>query len=574
MLDPSEFQFGPLLIGPNRTRFRLWAPAADRVFVTVGNREHELSAGNGGWHEAEVECAAGTRYRFRIGDTLVPDPASRMQEKDVHDPSVVTDSTEYRWRCSGWKGRPWQEAVLYELHPGLLGGFVGIEKHLERLADLGVTAIELMPIADFPSRRNWGYDGVLPFAPDRAYGTPDQLKALIDAAHERELMVLLDVVYNHFGPDGNYLSLYAPQFFDETKRTPWGAAINFGQPEVRRFFTENAIYWLKEFRFDGLRFDAVHAICDKAFLPELAREIRAAVRDRQVHLVLENDDNDAGLLRDGYDAQWDDDLHHVIHVLLTHETRGYYEDYARDAAANLSRGLSEGFIYQGDPSPFRGGTLRGSCAKGLSPTAFVSFLQNHDQVGNRAFGERLTSLTDPMKLEAAIALQLLAPQIPLIFMGEESGAREPFLYFTDYSDPKLAAAVREGRREEFAKFPEFADDAKGARIPDPNALTTFEMSRPDFADNARSDLYRHLLRIRRERVVPFLKGAVSEKAQAIAPSAVTATWRLSGGKRLILACNLGDEPVPAKLPTGKPVWGDPAQEAIPPCTTLAWIFGA
>jgi maltooligosyltrehalose trehalohydrolase len=429
-----------------------------------------------------------------------------------------------------------------------------------------------MPVADFPGERNWGYDGVLPFAPDRSYGTPDELKRLIDTAHRHDLMMFLDVVYNHFGPDGNYLGLYAPEFFDESKHTPWGAAIDFRQPEVRRFFIENATYWLDEFRFDGLRFDAVHAICDESFLPELAREIRSAVApSRHIHLVVENDDNDSGLLRNGFDAQWDDDLHHVLHVLLTGEERGYYEDYGGDPAVKLARGLSEGFIYQGDPSPFRGGARRGSSTEDLSPTPFVFFLQNHDQIGNRAFGERLASLANPKALEAAVALQMLSPDIPLIFMGEEVGAREPFLYFTDHHDPKLAEAVREGRRREFAKFPEFADEEKRAKIPDPNAIETFQICIPRFAPNSTSRLYSELLRLRREYIVPGLRGAVSEGAWAIGPAAVLARWRLNDGAFLTVACNLGEQEANAELPESEPIWGAHSEGALPPATTLVWI---
>jgi maltooligosyltrehalose trehalohydrolase len=574
MAHAYPFRFGPQLESPDRTRFRCWAPAADEVWLQVeGLAEQRMTPRTGGWHMAESHCGAGARYRFRIGDVAIPDPASRMQSGDAHDPSVVTDPASYEWRCTDWKGLPWEETVLYELHPGLLGSFKGIAEHLPQLADIGITAIELMPIADFPGQRNWGYDGVLPFAPDRAYGTPDELRALVDAAHERGLMIFLDVVYNHFGPNGNYLNLYAPQFFDRSKHTPWGAAIDFTQAEVRRFFIENAIYWLTEFRFDGLRFDAVHAICDKSFLQELAREVRATVGpERHVHLVLENDDNDAPLLREGFDAQWDDDLHHVLHVLLTGETRGYYEDYAHDPATKLARALREGFVYQGESPPTRDGVARGSSTEGLKPTAFVSFLQNHDQIGNRAFGERLTVLTDGNKLEAAIALQLLAPQIPMIFMGEESGAREPFLYFTDHRDSKLAQAVKDGRRQEFARFPEFSDERKRAQIPDPNAPETFERSRPSFTSNERTRLYTQLLRLRQEHIVPHLKSIVSESARAIGPAAVHALWRVGTDRKLVIISNLGDEAVTAEMPRSRPLWGEgPVDNQLPAATTLVWF---
>jgi len=570
---PYAFRYGPLPIEQGRTRFRLWAPSVNRVTLQLeGTDDRVMLRNEDGWHEAAAECDAGTRYKFGIGDVAVPDPASRMQDRDVHDWGVVTDPTSYQWQHAAWSGRPWEETVLYELHPGLLGGFTGIQHHLERLAALGVTAVELMPIADFPGERNWGYDGVLPFAPDRAYGTPDELKALIDTAHSLRLMVFLDVVYNHFGPDGNYLPLYAPQFFDESKHTPWGAAINFRHPAVRRFFIENAIYWLTEFRFDGLRFDAVHAIGDKTFLPELAREARDAVGPaRHVHLVAENDENESGLLRGGFDAQWNDDLHHVLHVLLTGEHQGYYEDYSRNPAAKLARCLSEGVVYQGDPSPFRDGETRGTSTSGLSPAAFVFFLQNHDQIGNRAFGERLSVLADAATLEAAVALQLLAPQIPLIFMGEETGAREPFFYFTDHRDPKLAEAVREGRRREFTKFPEFADEQKRSRIPDPNALETFQRSIPNLKENATTARYAELLQVRQQHLFARLRGVVSEGAQAIGPAAVIAHWRLDDGARLTIACNLGKGAVTAPFRDAEPLWGEWSGGNLAPSTTVVWI---
>jgi malto-oligosyltrehalose trehalohydrolase len=456
-----------------------------------------------------------------------------------------------------------------------MGGFNGIAKMLPKWAELGITAIELMPIGDFPGNRNWGYDGVLPFAPDRAYGTPDDLKALIDAAHALGLMVFLDVVYNHFGPDGNYLPLYASRFFRNDVTTSWGDAIDFREPNVRRFFVENALYWVHEFHVDGLRFDAAHAIEGDDFLIELASALRESVagQSRYLHLVLESDKNDSALLQRGFDAQWNDDLHHVLHVMLTGESEGYYIDYAARPAENLARALTEGFIYQGEPSPFRGGEKRGTLSAHLPPTSFVAFLQNHDQIGNRAFGERLTELTHPEALKAAIALILLCPQIPLLFMGEESGATEPFLYFTDHH-PNLAEIVRQARRTEFAKFPAFADEQRRALFPDPNAPETFERSQPmgaaSDAEEWRS-FYRLLLHLRHDRIVPRLKGAKAEDAVAAGEGAVVAHWRLGDGARLTLAANLGAETVPASLPQTTPLWGAAARGAIPPMTTLCWI---
>jgi malto-oligosyltrehalose trehalohydrolase len=505
--------------------------------------------GKDGWFEVTIPCDAGTAYRFRLGDgTLVPDPAARAQAGDVHGPSLVVDPRAYRWRNPGWRGRPWTETVLYELHVGACGGFNGVTRRLPDLADLGITAVELMPVAEFPGSRNWGYDGVLPFAPDAAYGTPEDLKALIDQAHELGLMIFLDVVYNHFGPDGNYLASYAPDFFRDDIATPWGPAIDFRRKEVRRFFTENALYWLMEYRFDGLRLDAVHAISDAGWLDDMAAEVRRTVEPgRHVHLVLENDDNVASHLAADFDAQWNDDAHHVLHVLLTGETGGYYADYAKAPAEALARALGEGFVYQGEPSPFRGNRRRGTPSGALPPTAFISFLQNHDQIGNRASGERLTVLADAEAIEAAVILQLLAPPIPLIFMGEEWGSRTPFLFFTDHG-PELARAVREGRRAEFASFAAFTDPA---RIPDPNDEATFRRSIPDPFDPstrqeaARLSLYRRLLTLRREVLMPRLEGARAQGADAIGPAAVIARWRLGDGTVLTIAANLGPDAAPA-----------------------------
>jgi len=525
-----------------------------------GDRVVMEPAGDG-WFEAEAACGAGTRYRFLPPDgTAIPDPASRAQDSDVHSASIVVDPTSYHWRQPQWMGRPWHETVLYELHAGVLDGYAGIARQLQRLAELGVTAIELMPIAEFPGARNWGYDGTLPYAPEHSYGTPDELRALIDAAHGHGLMVFLDVVYNHFGPDGNYLPILAPEMFRKDVSTPWGPAIDFRRPEVRRFFTENALYWLLDYRFDGLRFDAVHAISEGDWLDEMAAEVRRAVgSERHVHLVLENDRNDAAYLAHAFDAQWNDDAHHVLHVLLTGEREGYYEDYIDKPAEQLARCLRDGFIYQGQPSRHRGGTPRGSPSAALPPTAFVLFLQNHDQIGNRAFGERLTTLADPRALEAATALQLLAPQIPLIFMGEETASEAPFLFFTDHN-PELAKAVREGRKAEFSTFSQFSDPALVARLPDPNARDTFERSNPaPQRENAaeRTQLYRRLLAIRREEVVPRLRNARARAAQPLGSAAVLARWQMGDSSLLTIACNLAPSSVEMPSLPGRLLFATP-----------------
>lgn len=557
---PNKAGFGAILLPDGQVRFRLWAPAQEEVWLAFEpGDKYPMQRAPDGWFEARVACPAATRYRFRLTDgMLVPDPASRFQPDDVHGPSAVVDPGTYTWRNAGWRGRPWRETVFYELHAGLLGGFAGVVRELPRLRDLGITAVELMPVNDFPGRRNWGYDGVLPYAPDAAYGTPDELKALVDAAHGLGLMMFLDVVYNHFGPDGNYLHAYAPQFFRDDHHTPWGPAIDFRRPEVRAFFTENVLMWLMEYRFDGLRFDAVHAIEDQSWVDEMAATVRTTVEPgRHVHLVLEHH-NDASHLDRGMaahcDAQWNDDGHNVLHVLLTGEDSGYYADYADHPADKLARVLAEGWVYQGDVSHYLNAP-RGTPSTNLPPIAHVLFLQNHDQVGNRAFGERLTVLADPAALEAAITLLLLSPQIPLLFMGEEVASRSPFLFFTDHG-PDLADAVREGRRNEFARFADFADPEKRHRIPDPNALSTFQSSLPlpdPEHGKARLELYRELLALRQQEIAPLLDTTRPIRAQVIGPKAVLAAWSLASLPPLSLtvATNLGADPIAFVPPTGR-----------------------
>jgi len=514
-----------------------------------------MTRDDAGWFEVEADCGAGTHYKYVLANgTKVPDPAARAQSGDIHGPSIVVDPGSYHWRNRTWRGRPWREAVIYELHVGLLGGFTGVAQELSRLAKLGITAIELMPIAEFPGARNWGYDGVLPFAPECSYGSPDDLKGLIDAAHEHGLMIFLDVVYNHFGPDGNYLHLYAPEMFRTDLSTPWGPAIDFRRKEVRRFFIENVLYWLLEYRFDGLRFDAVNQIPEQDWLDEMAAEVRRVVGpERQIHLVLENDNNAAKHLTSAFDAQWNDDGHHVLHLLLTAERNGYYRDYVDNSAARLARCLKDGFIYQGEPSPYRGGKARGTRSAELPSTAFVLFLQNHDQIGNRALGERLTILADPAALEAAIALQILCPQIPLIFMGEELASRTPFLFFTDHNSD-LAKAVREGRRREFASFAPGHDPEYLASIPDPNNPDTFERSKPDpdrSLGSRREALYKELLAIRQAEIVPRLHDMQALDAHAIGPEAVLARWQMGDNALLTIGANLGTSAAPVTQLNGR-----------------------
>jgi malto-oligosyltrehalose trehalohydrolase len=577
-----EMPFGAQPAPGGGCRFRLWAPSASGVELQVGPpagpAETVIMAPEpGGWFtHLHPAATAGWRYRYRIAgsDLWIPDPASRRQPDGVHGPSEVVDPRAHAWRDAGWQGRPWRETVLHELHVGTAteaGTFAATRALLPDLAALGVTAVELMPVAAFPGDRNWGYDGVLPFAPHAGYGTPDDLKDLVEAAHDLGLMVFLDVVYNHFGPEGNYLHLSAPEFFTERHHTPWGAAIDLDGPQsatVRDFFVQNALFWLHEYHLDGLRLDAVHALYDDSprhVLHELADAVAAGPgRERAVHLVLENDANEARHLpRDEagapalYTAQWNDDLHHAFHVALTGEDGGYYADYADRPAAHLARALAEGFAYQGDPSPYRDGERRGEPSGHLPPTAFVSFLQNHDQIGNRAFGERLTTLASEQALRAAVAVQLLAPQVPLLFMGEPDGSEAPFLFFCDFG-PDLAPKVTEGRRREFARFPAFADPEVRARIPDPGALDTFVASRPTppaaaVASRWRS-WYGDLLARRASHVVPLLDElAAGEILAATDPGAVAIDWPWRGGGALRLRATLQDAPATLPAASGEVV---------------------
>ncbi|QWT21192.1 malto-oligosyltrehalose trehalohydrolase [Bacillus sp. NP157] len=549
--------YGARLLADGNTRFRLWAPDVDSVSLECADGHvAEMRALDDGWFECICPRGVDCAYRFRIGaDLAVPDPASRRQrDGDVHGYSVVVDPGAYTWRHAGWQGRPWRDTVLYELHVGAFGGFAGVEKALPGLAALGVTAVELMPIAEFAGSRNWGYDGVLPYAPAAAYGTPDELKSMVDTAHGLGLMVFLDVVYNHFGPDGNYLHAYASGFFDEGADTPWGSAIGVATPQVGDYFVHNALYWIEEYQLDGLRFDAVHAIGNPGWLSSLASRVHAAVGgERHVHLVLENEANQANLLGRGrFDAQWNDDFHNALHVLLTGEQEGYYAHYL-PPMPRLLRTLREGFAFQGEPM---GGKRRGEPSGHLSPLRFVNFLQNHDQVGNRAFGDRLTTLVEPAVVEAALALLLLAPFVPMLFMGEEHGSRTPFLFFTDFPGEDLRKAVRDGRRREFAAFTQFG----GEEIPDPNEHDTFGRSvpEPDAAlGAARNELVKRLIALRSKHIAPHLDDATSRGAEALGEKALRAAWTLGGGT-LSLYVNLGDVDVTV---------------AQPPSPAAAWLHG-
>ena len=540
---------GAHLLDATSARFALWAPDARDVSLQLEQQPAiEMLPEGDGWFSAVAPCQAGSRYRYTIdGELKVADPASRYQPEGVHGPSQVVDVAQYPW-LHPWQGRPWHEAVIQELHVGVLDGYAGVAGQLARAAELGVSAIELMPLGQFPGERNWGYDGVLPFAPHHTYGSPQQLCALVDQAHGHGLMVMVDVVYNHFGPDGNYLHQYASPFFREDRQTPWGAAIDFRRPQVREYFIQNALMWLCDYRCDGLRLDAVHAIDQPDFLVELAQRVRAAVEPgRHIWLVLENEHNQAGLLEQGFDAQWNDDGHNALHVLLTGETEGYYADYKDRPIAQLARCLSEGFVFQGEKN--RNGEPRGEPSGHLEPSSFVLFLQNHDQIGNRAMGERLTRLCPPQALQAATGLLLLCPMIPLLFMGDDDGSCKPFLFFTDFHD-ELADAVREGRRGEFAHFAAFADPDQREQIPDPNAAATFAASKPERQQVLAGwhGLYQQLLDLRRRHVIPHLPGSRALGAEVLGEYALSARWRLGNGSELRIDLNLAPEAQAVELP--------------------------
>jgi malto-oligosyltrehalose trehalohydrolase len=549
---------------------------------------------SGGWHELTVPNAkAGTRYQFLLEDgTPVPDPASRYQPLDVSGPSEVIDPDSYLWNTKNWTGRPWHDCILYELHIGTFtpeGTFRAVIDKLDYLRSLGITAIELMPVADFPGQRNWGYDGVLWFAPDSSYGSPDDLKALIDAAHARNLMVFLDVVYNHFGPEGNYIPLYAPTIYTGRHHTPWGQAINYDGPEsrpVREFAIQNALYWLEESRFDGLRIDAVHAIIDdspKHILEELAERVYDSIgRTRHVHLVLENGANQSRWLTRNdqnqprwYTAQWNDDLHHSLHVAATEENAGYYLDYP-DYLSKLGRALAEGFSFQGEVFKFLNAN-RGEPSASLPPTAFVGFIQNHDQIGNRAFGERLTSIAKPEALRTIASVYLLCPQIPLLFMGEEYSAAQPFPFFCDFSGA-LANAVRNGRRAEFSAFPEFSDPVSRERIPDPVSPATFQSAKLQWTDlqsPPHSDWlvwYRNILKVRTKEIIPRLPKFTGTHATFhVQENILQVQWHSIDGSLLKLQTCLSDQAssIPLDL-AGRQIWqqGSVGSNSLGPWSVL------
>ncbi len=558
-------------------RFNFWAPLCDRVDLSIRGRSAPVPMARigGGWFEAHVaDAGPGAQYRFILpGGATCADPASRYQPDGPHGFSEVVDPRAYEWRHAGDGGKPWHEAVLYELHIGAFtteGTFRAAIDKLDHLAALGVTAIEVMPLADFPGGFDWGYDGVLLFAPARAYGRPDDFKAFVDAAHERGLMVLLDVVYNHFGPDGNDLGRYAP-ITTRHHKTPWGDAVNFDDDNsgaVRAFIIHNALYWLEEFRLDGLRLDSISHIKDSSgrhLLVELAERVRAATPGRDTHLIVENPRNHAGWMKRGesgaplyFTAQWSDDIHNTLHCFATGETRGYYADYGRDLD-KLGRALAEGFCYQGDVVP-SSGRANGEPSAYLPPAAFISYVQNHDQIGNRPFGERIAALAKPEAVRAISAIHLLSPHTPLLFMGEEWGSARPFHYFADVKE-ELADSIREGRAGEFSEWFEHAS-ATDAELPDPTARETFLTSKLDWSEKDAGEhadwmrMYARLLSIRHAEIAPrnAATGGFSGSYEIFPSGALRVQWRLGDGSLLELLANLDDRARPGVECPGRELW--------------------
>lgn len=561
---------GATYLGGGRCRFRVWAPKAPQVAVHLVSPQERLLPLIGqahGYFAAVLDgVEPGARYFYRLHDLDRPDPASRCQPQGVHGPSEVIEP-HFPWEDRDWRGPALEDYLIYELHVGTFtpaGTFAAIIPHLPELAQLGVTALELMPVAQFPGNRNWGYDGVFPYAVQNSYGGPEGLKKLINACHCQGLAVVLDVVYNHLGPEGNYLRDFG-DYFTNRYRTPWGEAVNFDGPEsdeVRRFFIENALYWITEYRVDALRLDALHAIMDQSaqpFLAELAASVQAqaARLNRRAYLIAESDLNDARFIRPpelgglGLDAHWHDDFHHALHALLTGERSGYYQDFGE--VRHLAKACREGFVYAGDYSAYRR-RRHGSSSRDLPAGRLVVFGQNHDQVGNRRQGERLSALVPFEELKVAAALVLLAPFVPLLFMGEEYGETAPFLYFISHQDPDLIEAVRQGRRQEFAAFHE------DGLTPDPQDELTFQRSilnhhlRQQDRHQALYGLYQELIGLRQQQ--PALRQLSKENLEVreFEAEKVLFLRRWHEGEEVIMIVHFGGAAATLKLPWPAGTW--------------------
>jgi maltooligosyltrehalose trehalohydrolase len=560
---------GARYLGGGRTSFRVWAPLAENVAVRLvipEQREIPMEKDEKGYFTAEADAPPGTLYFYALDGRRYPDPASRYQPRGVHGPSEVV-ADDFPWADGDWEGRDLRDYIIYELHVGTFtpeGTFDAVIGYLPGLKDMGITAVELMPVAQFPGGRNWGYDGVLPYAVQDSYGGPAGLRRLVDACHREGLAIVLDVVYNHLGPEGNHLAEFGPYFTDRYK-TPWGAAINFDgadSDEVRRFFIENALYWVTDFHFDALRLDALHAILDISpytFIEELAAGIhkRAAALGRKIYLIGESSADNARLVtpveKGGYgiDAQWNDDFHHALHTLLTGETGGYYRDYGE--IRHLVKAVREGFAYSGEYSAFRR-RRHGTSSRDIPAERFVVFAQNHDQVGNRARAERLGGVVSFESLKLAAGVVLLSPYLPLLFMGEEYGETAPFPYFISHGGAGLVEAVRRGRRREFAGF------GWRGELPDPQAEATFLSAKLDHGLGEKGEhhvlytFYRELLRLRGE--VPALARVTKEglEVQGDENNRTITLKRRSGDSQAAILYNFNQKAVAIEAKVGAGEW--------------------
>lgn len=557
--------WGAQPLGDGLWRFAIWAPAARRVALLLDGREIAMEGAPGGAWQCRVPARAGMSYLFRIDGRDLPDPAARAQLGGVEGPSVTVDPGGFDWGAD-WQGRPLEEAVIFELHVGTFtpeGTFAAAARRLADLAALGITAVELMPVSQFAGRRGWGYDGVLIRAPHPAYGTPDETRAFVAEAQRHGIMVLLDLVMNHFGPFGNFLPGYAPEFFTD-RPTPWGDGIDFNRPEVQAFFREAAIGWLREYRLDGFRFDAVHEIRDgqdQRFMRELAAAIHALDLGRPVHLICEDERNLPHLREAGFDAEWNDDWHNAMHVALTGETQGYYSRFARDPFGDLARALARGQVDEGQPHPEQ---ARGAEAAHLPWTAFVNANQTHDQIGNRALGERLITLIGDAPARVLHAALLCMPFLPMLFMGEEEGSEAPFLFFCDPPDEAGRAAVRKGRGAELMRI---GYDLAG--MPDPTGVEAMEVSRPYAPGDperagAWRDLTREVLDLRARRIVPLLKSGKTGLGEVTrhGPRAFAVRWPFEPGEiRMLLSLGA---PATGAVALAQPDFrlGDPARDAF------------
>ncbi|HAS1039493.1 TPA: malto-oligosyltrehalose trehalohydrolase [Enterobacter cloacae] len=583
-------QWGAEFISSDVVRFRVWAEGQQQLTLRLAERDLPMTAVGNGWFQIDVPGVThGTEYQFVLQDGMaVPDPASRAQKEDVNGPSVVIDPGRYQPINPDWAGRPWEETVIYELHIGTFtpqGTFRAAIDKLPYLAELGITQLEVMPVSQFGGSRGWGYDGVLLYAPHSAYGTPEDFHAFIDAAHGLGLSVVLDIVLNHFGPEGNYLPLLSPAFFDAQRMTPWGNGIAYEREPVRHYILDAPLFWLTEYRLDGLRFDAIDQIKDTAskhILQQIAETIREALPDRHIHLTTEDSRNVIFLHpRDEkgatplFTAEWNDDFHNAAHVFATGETHAYYQDFAFEPEKKFARALAEGFVYQGEVS-LQTGHSRGVECHTQPPTFFVDFIQNHDQTGNRAQGERLITLAGADKTRVLLAALLLSPHIPLLFMGEEYGETNPFLFFTDFHGD-LAKAVREGRAKEFTGHSGHDGD-----VPDPNDEQTFARSKLDWHNVTTAQgkswlrFTRSLLVLRHRYLVPLLRpgGTVEGKIVKTAPGMVAVSWSFPTGT-LSLALNIGNKPVDVPALAGETLfsWPEGAEVLAPNSIVVRFADG-